>query len=318
MSPRRMLGRASAAALVAVALLTASVAPAAASNTYTYSGGSVIYARVHGSHGYRVNFSETGKRYFAVRASGHGTSTVFGLHGGPVTGDRMSADLGKRGSAHLRFVAVGKPRPVPVPRWCTGRPGAWQSGYLVGGLHFRAERGFTEVSLRKVPASREVWSGGRCRYLSSIAYGKRLRQRRARLNVRPAKSDRHAPVEYFGATVYHRHARPAGRRAVFRVERREGSGRISITREAKVEAPESTFRFPGGPKLPEEVEVKPPAPFSGSASFVRTPESTFEWVGDLSVDLPGIDPVRLAGPAFSASVCALGGCVRQESEGSLF
>jgi hypothetical protein len=318
MSPRRILGRAPVAALVAVALLALPAVASAGSKTYTYSGGSVTYARVHGSNGYRVNFSETGKGYFAVRASGHGTSTVFGLHGGAVAGGRMSANLGRRGGAHLRFVADGKARSIPVPSWCTGRPGQWQPGYLVGGFRFHAERDFTEVSLHKIPAAREVWSGGRCRYLSGSAYGKRLRQRRARLNVRPAKSDKHAPAEYFGATIYHRHARPKGRRAVFRVERREAAGRIAITREAKVEAPESTFRFPGGPKLPEEVEVKPPAPFSGSASFVRTPESTFEWVGDLSVELPGIDPVRLAGPAFSASVCEPGGCVRQDSEGSLF
>ncbi|HET7508324.1 MAG TPA: hypothetical protein VFJ53_08205, partial [Solirubrobacterales bacterium] len=87
-----------------------------------------------------------------------------------------------------------------------------------------------------------------------------------------------------------------------------------ISREVKVGATESTFVFPGGPKLPEEVTVEPPKPFAGSAAFTRTPESTFSWSGDLSVEFPGMNPVRLAGPGFGAGVCAVDGCVSQEPE----
>jgi hypothetical protein len=319
MSPRRIPGAALAMALAAAALLVLPAVSSAAPKTYVSHGGSVVYARVHGSNGYHVNFSENGKRYFDVHVVDHDTTTRYDLRGGPVADGRVSANLGKRGSFDLRFVPVGKSQTVPIVNWCSGPKGRWQPGYLVGRLRFRGERGYTEVHLHKVPAARETWSSLRCHYLPAAAFHGDFKERRAKLNVRPVGTDRHSSVfEYFGATIYHRHDRPRGRRVAFHASRREEAEGISISRQAQVEAPESTFRFPGGPKLPEVVEVTPPAPFSGSASFIRTPESTFEWVGDLSVAFPGIDPVRLAGPSFTAAICELGGCVRQEESGGLF
>lgn len=316
MSPRRILGWATA---VAVALLALPAVASAAPQAYVSHGGSVVYARVHGSNGYRLNFSENEKRYFDVHVVGHGTTTRYDLHGGPVAGGRVSANLGRRGSFDLRFVPAGKSQAVPIVNWCSGPKGRWQRGYLVGRLRFRGERGYTDVHLHKLPAARETWSSLHCHYLSSAAFRGERKERRARLNVRPAKSAEHSSVyEYFGATLYHRHTRPRGRRVLFHASRLEEAGRISIEREATAQAPESTFRFLGGAKLPEEVEVRPPAPFSGSASFTRTAESTFEWVGDLSVDFPGVDPVRLAGSSFAAALCELEGCVKEEESGGLF
>jgi hypothetical protein len=75
-----------------------------------------------------------------------------------------------------------------------------------------------------------------------------------------------------------------------------------------VAAPERTLLFPGAPHLPEEVAVRPPAPFAGSAEFLRTPESTFTWTGDLAVTFPGLDPIRLTGPRFGVQICVLKGC----------
>lgn len=307
MSARRVVG--GIAATVAAALLVVP-ASALATKTYVTKAGSVTYAQVHGSNGFRLNFSENEKRYFEAHTVGPDTSTRYDLRGGSVAGGKVSADLGKLGRFDLRFVPVGRSKPISIPSWCTGPEGSWQPGYLVGRARFRGERGYTQVHLHKVSAARETWSSLRCHYLEG-PFGQ-AKKRRATVNAsRSVGPRRHRTFQNFKATLFGRHAAPRARRVVFSAKRNEGAGGISITREAEVEAPESTFLFTGGKQLPEEVEVTPPAPFSGTASFIRTAESTFEWRGDLAVEFPGIDPIRLAGPSFSAGVCALEECVSQ-------
>jgi hypothetical protein len=299
-----------AAVVLAAPLFAAPVSSAA--ETFTLPAGASTYARVHASNGHRLNFSENDRHYFAARVVGDDATTTFGLRGRPVGGDRVSANLGRRGRFDLRFVPIGRPENVPVVGFCHGAVGHWQAGYLVGHFHFRAEGGYTGVSLRKVPAARETWSRRRCHF-SEALFGEHLKLRRMKLDASARAGGRHEALE---AILFHRHARPAGRRVRFRAFRREREGRISIEREVKVEAPESSFASIGGPKLPEEIEVKPPAPFVGSATFTRTPESTFEWGGDLAVTFPGLGSVRLAGPKFSASVCAGKRCVTKQSKAS--
>jgi hypothetical protein len=312
MKPRRRVIRAAAlvaaAAAFAVPLFAAPASSAA--TTVTLPAGSSTYAHVHASNGYRLNFSENGRGYFAVRAVGHDTTTTFGLRGGPVAGGRVSANLGRRGRFDLRFVPIGRPEKVPVVSWCSGRVGHWQAGYLVGSFRFRAEGGYTRVGLRKVPAARETWSRHRCHF-SAALLEEHPKLRRMHLTAQARLGGKHESLE---AVLFDRHARKPGRRVRFRAYRHEREGRITIDREIKVDAPESSFASIGGPKMPEAVEVKPPAPLVGSATFTRTPESTFEWSGDLAARFPGLGPVRLAGPSFSTSVCAGKRCVTKESK----
>jgi len=304
-SLRRSLGSALAAALSTLAL----AAPAAAKTIdFTTPAGGVTYAHVHGSGGYRLNFSENDRRYFEVRTVGHHATTRYDLRGGPVAGDRLSANFGRRGRVEMRFVPVGRPEKVPAVGWCRGLPGSSQPGYLVGRFRFRAEDGYTEARLRRVPAAREAWTRHHCRVPESFLEG-HPKVQRAELSATLTGAGRRG----FSAILFHRHARPSARRVHFRAFRRDERGRISIYREVKVKAPESSFAFIGGPLRPEEVEVKPPAPFGGSATFTRTAESTYEWRGDLVAKFPGLPPVHFAGPKFGASVCAGAACATKES-----
>lgn len=277
----------------------------------TPAGGST-YARVHASNGYRLNFSENDRGYFSVRVVGHDTDTSFGLRGGPVAGGRVSANLGKRGRFDLRFVPQGRVEKVPNGGFCSGPAGRWQAGYLVGRARFRAEGGFTQVRLHKVPAAHETSPKLHCHFSeASLEAEEHKKLRRMEVRASARKGHTHESLE---AILFYRHARPARRRVRFRAFRKEADGRIAITREAKVEARESSFSLTGGPKMPEEVELKAPAPFAGSATFTRTAESTFEWGGDLSVTFPGLAPVPLAGPSFSTSVCAGKRCATKSSK----
>ncbi len=48
--------------------------------------------------------------------------------------------------------------------------------------------------------------------------------------------------------------------------------------------------------------VQPPKPFVGTASFNRNADGSTEWLGTLSVALPGVGSIALVGPTFTAKL----------------
>lgn len=305
------------AALGALALLAAALsapASAIAGESFSFGPGAATFSHLHATHGYRVNFSETEGGYFFVRVKGHGATTDFATETGRTPGDHLVANFGRRGRFDLRFVATGS-EPTPIGSECEGPKGRYESGYLVGRAHFRTERGFARISVHRVPAARESWGRLTCEFTGELPEPGHPKQKRATFTATAATYAKDAGLFAsperslsFRATQFFRHAKPAGRRVDYLAELRENSGRVTVHRKLIVAAPEATMRFPGGPHLPEEVVVSPPAPFTGGAEFLRTPESTFTWTGDLAVTFPGLDPIRLTGPRFGVQICALKGC----------
>ncbi len=158
----------------------------------------------------------------------------------------------------------------------------------------------------------ESWSPLRCHYVNG-----------GRLSAGPTPRAHVSAWRYghqpagavgFGAVLFPHHAHPARQRVHLRAWTSKQVGRVFVEHEIGVTAPETTVAFPGGPKVPEDITLSPPAPFTGTAAFTRTPESTFTWTGDLAVEFPGLGPIRLTGPSFDARMCALEGCVSQEPE----
>ncbi len=293
---------------VAIAVLLGVPGHASADGTYPVAAGSLVFGALPGGHGYRIHFSEwerQGRRRFKAVARGRGAIVTYQVPVGSAPTEGIAANLGRRGRFDLHLRRTGKPRRLRFGKGCEGEPGRWWRGYLVGSARFRGERGYAEAQARRIPVVVESWKAFRCHY----AGGEQHRGR-----VRRAQVYAHRGPLGFGAVLATRHSAPADERAIFRAWTSERAGRMRIYREVTAPAPESTFAFPGGPKLPEVVTVAPPKPFAGSATFARTPESTFTWTGDLSVEFPGLGPVRLAGPRFAAGVCALRGCVREEPE----
>jgi hypothetical protein len=86
---------------------------------------------------------------------------------------------------------------------------------------------------------------------------------------------------------------------------------LAIYRYLSVPARASTF----SDAHPEHLTVSPPPPFSGTGTLARTPESVFTWRGDLLVQVPGLDPIPLAGPSFGSDYCMReSGCVRRGAD----
>jgi hypothetical protein len=295
-------------AATAVLLLFAP-ASALAGSTYRVSGGSLVYTpHLAAKDGYRIQFSENERRrrrHFHLTVEGHHATVTYEVGGGGPPADGIAVDLGRRGRFDLHFVSAGKVRTLGIGRGCEGPRGRWQRGYLVGAARFRGERDYTEARVRRIPAVSESWPAIRCRY----AEGGRGHGLPRRAQVLAHRGD-----IGFGAILYRRDLVPFGSRALFRAWDYDRAGRMRISREVMLRAPESTFAFPGAPKLPEDVTLAPPSPFTGTASFSRSPESTFIWSGDLAVAFPGTGRIPLTGPGFEAGVCALEGCVRQEPE----
>lgn len=304
--------------LFAVALLVP--AGASAAETFSFGPGSVTYARVGATHGYRVNFSENEKGYFFVRVKGHGATTDFATHTARARPGRLVADFGKRGRFDLRFVAVGKPEPIPVGSTCQGMKGSWQPGYLVGTARFRTETGYARMAIHRVPAADESWSHLTCEFGNLAALFGNPKEKRTTLAAvdlgEGASSKGQKRTLSFRMTRFYRHAKPAADRVAFVAELREAAGRISIQRKVQVRTGERSLMFPALPQLPEEVRLKPPAPFSGSAELLRTHESTYTWSGDLAVAFPGLGPVRLTGPRFGVAFCSSKACVLRQAEAS--
>jgi hypothetical protein len=82
----------------------------------------------------------------------------------------------------------------------------------------------------------------------------------------------------------------------FRAEKLKG---MLAERGAEVIAGPGAFRWDLGAGT---AHVAPPAPFTGSAEFKRRPHGKAIWRGSLSVPVLGGKPMRLTGPAFSASL----------------
>jgi hypothetical protein len=55
--------------------------------------------------------------------------------------------------------------------------------------------------------------------------------------------------------------------------------------------------------------IEPPAPFSGSATYLSSPEyPSGSWTGSLAGDFPGVGMVSLAGPEFCAESVMFASC----------
>jgi hypothetical protein len=65
---------------------------------------------------------------------------------------------------------------------------------------------------------------------------------------------------------------------------------------------------------PTKATVKPPAPFAGNAEFALESPSVASWTGNLSVAIPTLGTVALAGPRFNPLLCGAGGCTEAASE----
>jgi hypothetical protein len=297
-------------ALVVVAFSCLPDGAGADGGRYRLRGGRSLSVNFKGSDGYSIGIVSFRKSFLELWTEKGGVSTEYITRDTVADNEGVRARLPGLGAISVRFHRRGPVRRLPPFSDCKGPRPVMRRGVVRGTIKFVGERGYTQVEAHEAPAQTEEWGEQHCRF-------------------RPHPRKRH-PGKWVGrfsawgvegeqagftATKF-RPGTLKGGQVVFDAAMASSERSLRIYRHARIVAPASTFLVPEPDTYPEHVILSPPAPFAGAGTFARTPESTFTWEGDLSIQFPGIDPVPLTGPHFETHYCALRGCARQDSDES--
>jgi hypothetical protein len=252
------------------------------------------YAQAHmkGSHGYwlRIDAFNTNVDVSAKKGN---AEVQYVAYRGRLRKDRVSAKLPGVGWVFLRFHEASRYRRKADN--CEGPGALIRRGFFTGQVRIRGERDYTRVDAYRVR-------------------GKITQDVREACRRRPSARASGDPRE---ETIFADAARGRGTLA-FRAEKwpPEGGGFNALwfsahlsRRRGPMSIGNSNYGFTEDTsafaiaKSPLSATIDPPAPLTGSATFTQEGPDTFSWLGDLEVELPGIGPVALAGPSFSANLC---------------
>jgi hypothetical protein len=279
-----------------------------------------------GTKGFGLQITLLDRRRLEVAA------TAFDLGRGTVLGvsyelpapqargsDDIVAKIGDLGRVNLTFVPESVHKGGRLPAGCSGDRSVIEEGHFVGLIAFRGERDYTEVradrakgeivrqppmtcrqatdrpkihdpvvekeeSEADIPELEEVQLTGTAPGHGKVAFSA------SRLGAETKKGRKITVSSFVAAAVRHRGGIKETSLALSTVEKG------------------STFLSPDPAHPTAEAVIKPPFPFSGSATFRREPAEPATWSGDLKVELPGFGLVPLAGSGSRATMCASPGC----------
>lgn len=224
---------------------------------------------------------------------GHGEATY--LPRASVSPAEIDADFGRFGEIATRFEPSGPKRTEPF-KGCGGGIAIRQRGWLVGKVDFRAEHGYTRLVAERLPGT---WIE-RPRQSCTVRIPATRHSDDAKVTFEGLARRGHSTVAF--SAERDRPGVPA-RLSAWTEERLGG---VSISRSVEVTGENDSFTFDKGMT---EAEVRPPAPFRGSALFATgAPNRTGTWLGSLSVSFPGRPDVRLAGDEFRGSLVSGSHC----------
>lgn len=210
------------------------------------------------------------------------------FYGAPasVTETSIEANLGPVGRIDVDFVPSGQARTERSS--CADETLSVDSGSYVGEIDFDGEEGYSEAHATSAPGDTSLLSRLIC--IESGSEGSGGHSPGARLTVRHQGT----PRLEFGA-MKNSPTRPAR----FSASVRERHGPLQISRAVEVSAAPRAFDF----DVPQGfAHVRPPAPFSGEATYVHGPGKHTSWHGDLKVDFPGRSNVSLTGAGIRAGM----------------
>ena len=271
--------------------------------------------RLPGSHGYAISLRTSGHDEIEVEAS---KGSVSAMYRAPahVTHRQIDADLGPLGRVSVRFDGrIDPPAPTPISLWeCKGRSSIRESGRFRGVIRFSGEQGFTQVRATKAQGTvtknfrRVCRLAAWIRALAGALGGSDRAESDLRfpitLGVAGSKSGgKRISLRTIGLEGPRRGIRPGQFIGFGSADLRERQGQISILRSAAVELDRNSVLLGDKDLEPRTATVSLPKPFGGEATYVKEPETISTWSGSLSVWLPGIGAVPLAGPGFVAAIC---------------
>lgn len=253
-----------------------------------------------GSHGYRILVSARlatvtigVERGNTTRA---GTSTTYVARG--VSGPSgIHANFHQFGRIDLTFHATAEAARGLPPDCFGGTTGAATiPGYFTGTLDFEGQGGYTAVDSQRIRGEVVLPPTEQC---PLVAGGANPLREDPAAELPPAKTRMTlSALEKAGTGGLYFLARREGKTG-FYAERFGTLGRIGLLSVAYAVGPQSSFA--SDPQVSFGT-VRPPAPFSGSATLSRGPGGTRSWTGTLAATFPGEGPVPLVGPQFHTSL----------------
>lgn len=233
--------------------------------------------------------TESDSRHVALTLWRHGLSAYYETKA-QITEDSVSAHFGRLGDLDYTFTPAAGKGPD-----CAGRI-ASPEGTFRGSFDFTGENGYVHLEADHAHGSFETFPAAACERAQAL------------LRRKPAKGSRQAKEVTLTAVTGNRHrgeallafTLPAKKGTLlylngFRAEEREG---MLIDRGATIITRPRVLRW--DPKL-ETARLDPPAPFRGSAEFVRRPHGKSTWLGSLRTPLLGGGTLHLAGGRFKAT-----------------
>lgn len=180
-------------------------------------------------------------------------------------------------------------------RRCTGEPRTKTEGFLRGVIRFRGEDGYVEVEASRVKGTLILQPQWDCDYrrpgMTSPAVASKADDEEATLTARARRTRTSFGV--IGAR--RKDERPSTFFFAVSLDTREGVGISRVTFGG--DRSTGNFEFDNSRGI---ATVDPPAPFAGSAHYVRRPHGPDTWKGSLTAPLLGLGRVRLAGPGYKA------------------
>jgi hypothetical protein len=267
-------------------------------------GGTELILPVHANGGRVISVSADSLQRVLLKVE-RPSSTIEYSTQGRVSRRRIKADFGALGRVDVRLDLARFGPGVLRREHCNGHDPIEGIGTYRGMIEFSQEGGVPEVSVARGRAHFERRFRQVCKRRQPQPkpglYPKLERKEEEGLLTVRGKGEGRTVRLWATIIAFRRH--PAYSGGWWRVavsERREG---VRITRATGSYFYHNRFIMSRRGKEPETVEVESPKHFSGRALYSQSPGSTPSWTGDLSVDLPGAEGVRLAGPEFSADLC---------------
>jgi len=288
-----------------------------------------------GTNGFEVAVGVTDRRRLSLSALKFGDvleAASYSLRVHPNRGsDIIVARLGRLGHIDMRFVP-GKVRREKPPKGCHGAKTVIEQGHFVGVIAFHGEDGFTEVHSRRAVGAVTRTPALTCPSTSPPPNLKKLRHeleveeaaKEAEESEKEEKDDEDEVLSIaLSAKARGGHVALTASKVALREKHGKGFSLTNVAvfgsrqrgriKEKGVAAylfgKGSTFLVPNRKEPTSEAILKPPAPFSGSATFRRHRAKAPTWTGDLKIELPGFGQVRLAGRGTHASLCEGTACL---------
>lgn len=257
---------------------------------------------VRGTNGYEVKVSASPGQMEVTAESSSGS--VEYIAPAKVTGTTIDARIGNVARIDVRFRPSGRVREVKVSRQCLKeRPPVVASrlGRFVGTIKLHGERGYTEVSAHSATGGigdplANVPRKLQCEFRESKAE-RRTELQSIQFDGEPAKEAISLGVSrlfpfYPGLSPKHAALLRKSDHYLFLATAVEKSGGVTILRSAAALGGPTTFAFDDSLTA---ATISPPAPFTGTGTFVRNADGSTGWTGSLAVPLPGLGTVPLTG-----------------------